>query len=350
MENILIGLGSNIGKRATNLEAAFDALARLPQTRLVRASHAVETRPVGGTPGQGTFLNAAAMLETSLSPEALLKHLQQIEEGLGRQRDTRWGPRTIDLDILLYGDIHMETEHLTIPHPRMTWRRFVVEPSVEVAPDMVHPELGWTLARLLRHLNETPSYVAVAGSIGAGKSSLVARLAEIGAVRPIWEEIDDHRMTDFYADPRDKGWETECDFLARRAKTLDRSSFSNASKEWAMSDFWFDQSDAFAEVWLDPEQYKRFREKWLAARQRVVTPKLVVVLRAAPETLAASVARRNRPFESGLKAKQLGRIQDTINARLLLPDRGPRLCINVDSEVDLFAEVQAALDGMRKWT
>ena len=348
MANVLIGLGSNIGERAATLEAALTALGRLPETQLGRASRFVESRPVGGGTGQGSFLNGAVILDTSLSPERLLDCVQGIEDRLGRQRTVRWGPRTLDLDLLLYGELVLASERLTVPHPRMAWRRFVLEPAVEIASDMVHPLLGWTLGRLLRHLDDTPPYVAIGGAIGAGKSTLLRRLAEDPRVHAIWEELDSQRLREFYADPGELGWRTECEFLNQRLAALDSTDFSiGPDEDWAVSDFWFDQSDAFAEVWLPPEKYCEFHEKWIIARRRVITPKLIVLLEAAPEVLERSIACRGRQYESELTAEQVGRIQEAIACRAMLPNQGPSLRVAMLEGVDTFSEVRAALDGMR---
>ena len=149
----LIALGSNLGDRAENLRSAIDALARFPETRLAARSSWHETLPEGGPAGQGPFLNGAALLATELSPEAMLADLQQIETSLRRVRSERWGPRTIDLDLLLYDQELRQTAELTLPHPRMESRRFVLAPAAEVAPWMVHPARGWVVARLLANLD-----------------------------------------------------------------------------------------------------------------------------------------------------------------------------------------------------
>ena len=99
-------------------------------------------RPIGGPAGQEPFLNAAALLETSLPPAELLARLQRIELHLGRTRETRWAARTLDLDLLLYDNLVLNTPYLTLPHPRMAFRRFVLEPAAEVAPEMAHPRLA----------------------------------------------------------------------------------------------------------------------------------------------------------------------------------------------------------------
>ena len=144
----LIALGSNLGERAKNLDLALKVLRLAPgvQVRAVSSWHA--TQPVGGPPGQGEFLNGAALLETTLAPRELLAGLLQIETALGRVRNDRWGPRIIDLDLLLYDDLVVNSTELTVPHPRMTERGFVLEPAAEIAGAMRHPTANETIAEL----------------------------------------------------------------------------------------------------------------------------------------------------------------------------------------------------------
>jgi 2-amino-4-hydroxy-6-hydroxymethyldihydropteridine diphosphokinase len=131
-----VALGSNIGDRRAHLAAAFGALAGLPRTRLLARSALYETAPVGPT-GQDPYLNAAAALETTLTPHILLDALLEIERSRGRVRRERWGPRTLDLDLLLHGKATLHDSRLTLPHPAMLGRAFVLAPLCELAPRLV---------------------------------------------------------------------------------------------------------------------------------------------------------------------------------------------------------------------
>jgi 2-amino-4-hydroxy-6-hydroxymethyldihydropteridine diphosphokinase len=144
-----LALGSNLGDRRATLERALDLLREQPGLVVSRVSSFHETEPVGGRPGQGPYLNAAAEVQTDLPPQDLLRLLLDIEHRLGRVRAEPWGPRTIDLDLLLYADVVCATADLTLPHPRMHQRRFVLEPLAAIAPLAVHPLLGRTVRQLL---------------------------------------------------------------------------------------------------------------------------------------------------------------------------------------------------------
>jgi 2-amino-4-hydroxy-6-hydroxymethyldihydropteridine diphosphokinase len=157
-----IGLGSNVGDRRPHILHGFEAIASLPQTRMLARSSVLETDAVTlpGAPAQGAYLNAAALIRTSLPARELLESLLKIERARGRDRagEGRWGPRTLDLDLLVYGPQVIREPELEIPHPRLAERRFVLEPLAQIAPDLLVPigAQAVTVAGLLARLNSAP--------------------------------------------------------------------------------------------------------------------------------------------------------------------------------------------------
>ncbi len=152
MARAFLGVGSNEGDRLALISRALRLVAALPSTRLERMATLLETAPAGGPP-QGPYLNTVVLIETTLEPEPLLRALQDIERACGREPGgIRWGPRTMDLDILSYDDRQLTTAVLTLPHPRLHERRFVLEPLVQIAPDWVHPGCGRRAVDLLQDL------------------------------------------------------------------------------------------------------------------------------------------------------------------------------------------------------
>ncbi|WP_224984692.1 2-amino-4-hydroxy-6-hydroxymethyldihydropteridine diphosphokinase [Geomonas agri] len=156
-----IGLGSNIGDRELKLLMAVAELGKLPQTRVTAVSPFYETEPVGGVP-QDNFYNAVVRLNTELAPLDLLERLKKLETGVfHRVPSQRWGARSMDLDILLFGELVFSSEQLTIPHPRLAERRFVLQPLSDIAPDLVHPILGKRIIELLTELTSPEQVVRI---------------------------------------------------------------------------------------------------------------------------------------------------------------------------------------------
>lgn len=211
MAHALVALGSNLGGRAETLDAALTELSRVPATRLICRSGWYETPPIGGPAGQGAFLNGAALLSTTLTPPMLLASLQRIELELGRVRSERWGARMIDLDLLLFDRQVIAEVDFALPHPRMAYRQFVLEPAAKAAPWMVDPTCGWTVQALWSHLRAGANVVAIAAespSLAAGwrsRLSSAVQQAAPTALRESWPSVttwDEYRRSAGVGRPR----------------------------------------------------------------------------------------------------------------------------------------------------
>ncbi len=159
-----IGFGSNIGDRLGHIRNAVRALSKTEGITLQEISSIYKTDPVGYE-AQAHFLNGVAAIQTDLPPLSLLHTLKDIETAVGRQHRIRWGPREIDLDILIYGDMCLQTEKLVIPHPEMHLRRFVLVPLVEIAPNLMHPVFQATVQTLLDSLEDDKSVLKKEGCV-----------------------------------------------------------------------------------------------------------------------------------------------------------------------------------------
>ncbi|MBI3837963.1 MAG: 2-amino-4-hydroxy-6-hydroxymethyldihydropteridine diphosphokinase [Planctomycetia bacterium] len=334
MPRSLVALGSNLGDRGQTLARAVELLRANPQVSSLACSRFRETAPVGGAPGQGPFLNAAVCLETTLAPAALHADLRHIEDSLGRQRNERWAPRVIDLDLLLYGDLILDTQALQVPHPRMAFRRFVLEPAVEVASDMVHPAIGWTLARLLEHLNAAAPYLALLGLPGRGKTVLATSLAQVFQGCFVADTLS-RADNPYPSDPPSRVYERQIQFLNRRTDLLDRGQWLQDDL-LAISDFYWDQCLAYARLELDTRDFEIFCQAAERARPRVISPKLLVVLDIPPDG-SASV---RRPQGSD-------RLRNELLCLAGHPHRGPVLYVNSSRLRSPFDEVSAAIEAMK---
>lgn len=153
MVTAYIGIGSNLGDKNLNCLAAIEMIEEIPGCQLTGRSDLYLTKPVG-VQGQDWYMNGVVSISTKLRPQDLLRRLMAIEAEMGRVRRGRWESRIIDLDILLYGHEIINEENLTIPHPLMHLRRFVLVPLVQLAPDLIHPCLGVTMAELLQKISK----------------------------------------------------------------------------------------------------------------------------------------------------------------------------------------------------
>ena len=330
MPRALVGIGSNLGDRQALVTSAVELLRKQPRIGSVALSRLRQTGPVGGPSGQEPFLNAAASFETDLSAQALWAILAAIEQQLGRQRGARWGARTIDLDLLLHGLEVINTRQLVVPHPRMAVRRFVLEPAAEVAGDMVHPLIGWTVRQLLAHLDTAANFVSFVGLPGRGKTVLSQRLAQQFRGRFLADPAA-ALSTLGGNDPPSHGFQRQIEFLDARAEALALDRFPDDGV-LVVSDFYFDQSLAYARLALDAERFGEFAVRWRAAQQRVVAPKLLVSLEGAA---GATLSDRDRAL-----ADELSRLSVRHNV-------GPWLVIDHTDPQAALAEIAAAVEAMR---
>ena len=263
MATALIGLGSNLGDRAAALGKGIELLREESQIRVEAVSSFRESKPVGG-PEQGEFLNAAARLETSLAPEEFLARLLAIEDQVGRVRAERWGPRVIDLDLLLYDRVEMKTPTLELPHPRMCYRRFVLEPAAEIAGEMVWPVNGWSVKRLRQNLDDSAKYVAIAKSniLDLHEMLICLEIALNGQI--LRESVEEEMLLRNH--------------LEKLTQLIEESNWKGDGK-WRISDFWYDQLlvQFQCQTGIHPGA-KVAISLWEIARQEIVQPRLVIVL------------------------------------------------------------------------
>jgi len=197
MPHCFIALGGNLGAVEQTFEKALGRLADAPGCALLATSRFHRTAPVGSNAGP-EFLNAAAGLDAELPPLELLELLQSIERDLGRIRETRWGPRTLDLDLLFYGSEVIHSASLVIPHPAVWYRRFVLDPLVEIAAHFIHPERRADIQTLRDRLLVRPLAVALAGGSAQIREPLAARL------RPGFPEIQFYQWSEPPFDDADR--------------------------------------------------------------------------------------------------------------------------------------------------
>lgn len=184
----LLAFGANLGNPRATFNNVITNLQTMPDLQVAATSRLIATQPVGGRPGQPAFLNGAIRIETTLSADELVRRLLQIEVKLGRTRDQRWDARTVDLDLLLLDRQTISDEHCQIPHPRMTFRQFMLVPAAEIAADWLHPYCGCSLGTLLRQLQQGIKQVAL--SSGATKSCDDLEYQKTDALKRICREHD----------------------------------------------------------------------------------------------------------------------------------------------------------------
>ncbi len=288
------------------LSLAVRKLGDLSGNSVVGMSGMMETQPLGVV-GQEPYLNAVVKIRTGLSLLEMYEANRSIERELGRVRAEHWGPRTIDIDLLLYDDRIFRSGALTIPHPQMHLRSFVLRPMCEIGAYVVHPILGKTMAELAERLGggdflpdpARPQLISIAGLIGVGKTTLAEGLSRILHCPEIRETYDTNPyLPEVCGGRKDLALKSQLYFLETRVRQLSRPNLS--ASRIAVSDFVFEQDPIFARRTLDPDSLKAYDERYQRHCGSVQEPAVVVYLKDTPHHCLDRIRKRNRPFEKGI--------------------------------------------------
>lgn len=324
-----LSLGSNQGERAWILQQAIFAVhSRAGQ---VQAISPVYSNPAVGFEGDD-FLNLCLALETSLPAEELLRLLLEIEQDFGRVRrdDGTYANRSLDLDLIYYGEEVLQEENLEVPHPRMHTRGFVLKPLADIAPQLYHPVLKKDTRNLLqtardRHevvrtgirlftgrqqLLADIGFLTIEGNIGSGKTTLAQKISEEFQGKLILERFKDNPfLPRFYEDQERYAFPLEMSFLADRYQqyTEDTGQLDLFSR-FMISDYDIYKSLIFANITLQAEEYALYRKLFRLMYSEVRKPRVYVYLYQGTERLLEQIARRGRDYEKSIGAEYLEEI------------------------------------------
>ncbi|MGD2095597.1 MAG: 2-amino-4-hydroxy-6-hydroxymethyldihydropteridine diphosphokinase [Phycisphaerales bacterium] len=306
-----IGLGGNLGDRQGYINSALKMLADAPGIEVARVSELIETAPLANA-DQPQYLNAVAELKTTLSPDDLLRTLIDIENLLDRQRGTKWSSRTIDLDILLFGNEIIDSPDLAVPHPQMHLRSFVLNGLYELNPNLLHPVLKEPVRELANRLNGCdftynsgmPQLISVAGVIGVGKTTLAKELSNRLNCPMLPEPYDTNPfMPDVYAGKKELALDSQLYFLTSRVEQLGHRTLK-AGKIY-ISDYVFDKELIYSKETLTPEQLVLYEKIYQSSSLKIALPVLVIYLKDSPRSCLERIHKRNRPYEQKIELQFL---------------------------------------------
>jgi len=323
-----LSLGSNIGNPIENLQLAIDLIAQRVG-RITKISSVYKTASWGFD--SDDFLNICIEVSSHLNPENLLERVLRIEADLGRNRgeSTEYQARTIDIDVLLFDDEIIFYKNLTVPHPRMLERKFVLVPLAEIAPQLKHPVVKETIAMCSANcedssgiektnltlerpisLIEKYNYIAIEGNIGAGKTTLTKMIGDDFNAKLVLERFADNPfLPKYYKDMERYAFPLEMSFLADRYQQLsdDLAQF-DLFKSFIVSDYYIFKSLIFAQVSLSKEEYKLYRRIFDVMYKEITKPDLYVYLHQSTESLLENIKKRGRDYEQNIQPQYLEQI------------------------------------------
>ena len=316
--NSYIALGSNLGDRSLHIERAVEMLAACEGVDVIAQSSVLETDPLGGMDQPG-YLDCVVKVETTLSADELFTRMVEIEDSLGRVRTEKWGPRTIDLDLLLYGDEIIETDRLTVPHKQMHLRSFVIDCMCELDGKLVHPVLGVSMEELAERLNGgdffidagKPQLISIAGLIGVGKTTLGEGLAKEFGCELLREAYDTNPyLAEAYAG-KDVALESQLYFLNSRYDQLNSETL--AAGRTVVSDYVFEKDRIFAGRTLNDKQLAVYDKRSEQVSSQVAGETVVIYLWDKPAVILDRIHKRNRPYEQSIELRWLVGLSNQYN-------------------------------------
>jgi len=310
-----IGLGSNLGKRENYIKKAVQSLEKSEGVELLAVSDILETEPLAGS-DQPKYLNAVAEIKTILTPQKLHQKTTQIEAALGRKRKEKWSPRTIDLDILLFGTDVINQPGLKIPHRQMHLRSFVLKGLSQLNGTLEHPLLRVRITELAKRLNGAdfspnplmPRLVSIAGVIGVGKTTLANKLAELLGGKIFLEPYDTNPfMPGLYDGKQELALDCQVYFLTHRTEQLDSDALQGS--KLYISDYLFDKELIYAPLTLTKQQSSVYHGIYRNMAEKVAKPALVVFLTDTVENCLNRIHKRNRPYEQKIALNFLRKLE-----------------------------------------
>ena len=286
-------------------------LAEDSDIEVARVSELIETLPLAQAE-QPEYLNAVAELKTTLNPDDLHKTLLNIETALGRIRQEKWSSRTIDLDILLFGSGVIDIPQLTIPHPQMHLRSFVLRGLCQLDANLLHPVMNESVCELANRLNgcdfihnpHSPQLVSIAGVIGVGKTTLAKKLSARLNCKILLEPYDTNPfMPDVYAGKKELALDSQLYFLTSRVEQLNHNTLKKG--QIYISDYIFDKELIYSSQTLTPEQSTLYEKIYQTSNHKVTLPVLVIYLTDSAQNCLERIHKRNLPYEQKIEPQFL---------------------------------------------